>query len=234
MVAAGLLPPAVEERDGDYDDKEEIFEWLSKQKRGSVLYVALGSEAALSVELIHELALGLERAGLPCIWALRKPAGSGRDDEFLPAGFEDRAHAGGTVKVIMGWVPQLKVLAHESVGGFLTHCGWSSIIEGLGAGLPTVLLPIFVDQGLNARVMVEKRVGVEVERREEDGYFTRDAVVRAVRLVMIEEEGEVLRANAKELSTVFGDKARHERYMDNFVQHLKDHRGGGGGSSSPN
>ncbi|CAL9204623.1 unnamed protein product [Musa hybrid cultivar] len=66
-----------------------------------------------------------------------------------------------------GWVPRIKILANPSVGGFMTHCGWNSLVEVLQFGLPLVLLPLANYEGLNAHLMAEKKVGVEVPRREE-------------------------------------------------------------------
>ncbi|MFS8009990.1 putative soyasaponin III rhamnosyltransferase [Helianthus anomalus] len=79
------------------------------------------------------------------------------------------------------WAPQLKILSHESVGGFLTQCGWSSIVEGLMFSHPLVMLPFVVEQGLNARILVDKQVGIEIPRNEEDGSFTKESVARSVR-----------------------------------------------------
>ncbi|KAI9165297.1 hypothetical protein LWI28_011236 [Acer negundo] len=52
VTPLGLLPPQVNQNDNT------TIEWLGEQSRGSVLYVALGSELTLSQEEITELALG--------------------------------------------------------------------------------------------------------------------------------------------------------------------------------
>nr|XP_010910495.1 putative UDP-rhamnose:rhamnosyltransferase 1 [Elaeis guineensis] len=227
VVPVGLLPPHVQERIEDVHTNTtgaaQVFEWLNGQTPGSVVYVALGSEAMLSVELMHELALGLELSEVPFVWALRKPAGMGAGDvEILPEGFEDRTRGLGVVA--KGWIPQLSVLAHPSVGGFLTHCGWSSIIEGLQFGHALILLPLFVDQGLIARIMEEKKIGLEVPRNEEDGSFSKEGVAKAIRLIMVEEEAEPFRCKAGDLKEVFSDNGSQERYVDNFVRCLKNRR----------
>ncbi|XP_038972161.1 putative UDP-rhamnose:rhamnosyltransferase 1 [Phoenix dactylifera] len=225
VVPVGLLPPHVQERIEDVHTNTtgmaEVFGWLDGQTPGSVVYVALGSEASLSVDLVHELALGLELSKVPFVWALRKPAGMASDVEILPKGFEVRTRGLGVVA--MGWIPQLRVLAHPSVGGFFTHCGWSSIIEGLQFGHALILLPIFGDQGLIARTMEDKKIGLEVPRNE-DGSFGREGVAEAIRLIMVEEGGEPFRCKAGKLKEVFSDKESQERYVDNFVRCLQNHR----------
>ncbi|CAH2041482.1 unnamed protein product [Thlaspi arvense] len=75
-----------------------ISEWPGKQRVGSVVYVALGSESPLSQEELTELALGLQLFGLPFLWALRKPPRSGKSDSVeLPEGFEERTKGRGAV-----------------------------------------------------------------------------------------------------------------------------------------
>jgi UDP:flavonoid glycosyltransferase YjiC (YdhE family) len=44
----------------------------------------------------------------------------------------------GVVRV--GWVPQVRVLAHAAVGAFMTHAGWSSLMESFLFGHPLVML----------------------------------------------------------------------------------------------
>ncbi|CAL4935454.1 unnamed protein product [Urochloa decumbens] len=220
VVPFGFLPPSPDGgRRATGKDDDAITPWLDARPAETVVYVALGSEAPLSVELVRELALGLELAGVPFLWALRKPAGVAEAD-VLPAGFEERTRGRGLVAT--GWVPQIGILAHGAVGAFLTHCGWSSTVEGLLFGRPLIMLPIHGDQGSNARLMEERKVGVQVARDEDDGSFDRHAVARAVRAVVSEDESRrVFVANAKKLQGIVADRTCQERCVDEFVERLR-------------
>ncbi|KAI3798678.1 hypothetical protein L1987_33956 [Smallanthus sonchifolius] len=126
VVPVGLMPPETPTNIGDGKDDTWVMakKWLDGQQIGRVVYVALGSEVMVSESDLAELALGLELSGLPFFWALRKPVGSSVE---LPDGFLERTRHRGVVWT--SWVPQLQILS-QSVGGFLTHCGWGSIVEG--------------------------------------------------------------------------------------------------------
>uniref|UniRef100_A0A8R7R060 Glycosyltransferase n=2 Tax=Triticum urartu TaxID=4572 RepID=A0A8R7R060_TRIUA len=233
-VPAGiLLPGAPDDRDEDHRhsssggaDSHQVLRWLDDQPPKSVIYVGLGSEAPLTLENIHELALGLELAGVHFLWALRKPAGTNNKQELLPAGFEERTQDRGVV--CTGWVPQVKVLAHGATAAFLTHCGWGSTIESFGFGLSLVMLPFLTDTPMIARAMAERGIGVLVPRDGSDGSFDRDGVVVAVRRVMSEHEGKVFATNAKKLKELVVDERRQEQYIHELEEHLrryKDDRG---------
>ncbi|KAG8383622.1 hypothetical protein BUALT_Bualt04G0033200 [Buddleja alternifolia] len=227
VVPLGLMPPKVQDnnsdKDGDHETWVSIRNWLDSQKKGSVVYVALGSEVTPSQDQLGELAHGLEISGVPFFWVLRKSSWSTDSDSVeLPHGFEERTTGQGIVW--RSWAPQLKILSHDSVGGFLTHCGWSSIVEGLMFGHPLITLPFLVDQGLNSRVVVEKELGSEIPRNEEDGLYTRNSVAHSVKLVMLEDDGKKLRERAKEMSAIFADAELHNRYLDNFVEFLENHK----------
>ncbi|TVU36394.1 hypothetical protein EJB05_18327, partial [Eragrostis curvula] len=125
--------------------------------------------------------------------------------------------------VCRGWVPQVTFLEHASVGGFLTHAGWNSITEGLANGVRLVLLPMVFEQGINARHMVEKKIGIEVARDGDDGSFTAEDIAAALRRVMVEEEGEELRVKVKELTKVFGNDEVNDQCVRDFLRCLKEH-----------
>ncbi|CAK9320537.1 unnamed protein product [Citrullus colocynthis] len=131
---------------------QSIQEWLDKQPKASVVYVAFGSEAKPSPHELTEIALGLEKSELPFFWVLRTWLGLSDPDPIeLPEGFEERTKKRGVVCTT--WKPQLKRLRHESVGGFLTHTGWSSVVEAIQSEKALVLLSFIADQGIIARAL---------------------------------------------------------------------------------
>ncbi|KAK1604383.1 hypothetical protein QYE76_028056 [Lolium multiflorum] len=221
VIPLGLLPPSPDGGRGAGEDAA-VSCWLDQQPARSAVYVALGSEVPLCAEQVHELALGLELAGTPFIWALRKPDGVA-DADVLPPGFEERTRGRGLV--LTGWAPQMSILAHGAVGAFLTHCGCSSIIEGLLFGHPLVMLPMLGDQGPNARLMEARKVGVQVPRNEDDGSFSREDVAGAVRAALVDEETRrIFVANAKKMQEIVADSECHERYIDDFIQQLRPYQ----------
>ncbi|WVZ65585.1 hypothetical protein U9M48_014921 [Paspalum notatum var. saurae] len=154
--------------------------WLDAQKPHSVLYVSFGSMASLGPNQMGEIAEGLYRSGKPFLWVVRAT-----ETAKLPEGFADRVK---DRALIVPWCPQLEVLAHPSVGCFMTHCGWNSTVEALSAGVPMVAMPNWSDQTTNAKYIQDVwRVGVRV-RPDAQGVVRSAEVERCVRDVM---EGEM-------------------------------------------
>ncbi|KAK9929757.1 hypothetical protein M0R45_026841 [Rubus argutus] len=90
-------------------------------------------------------------------------------DALLPRGFLQRTKDRGMV--VKSWAPQVPVLKKESVGGFVTHCGWNSVLESVIAGVPMVAWPLYAEQHLNRSVLVkEMGMAIDVEQRKEDGF----------------------------------------------------------------
>ncbi|WJZ97756.1 hypothetical protein VitviT2T_016336 [Vitis vinifera] len=134
VVPMGLLPAKVNDSErAENRDLLSLRQWLDEKIQNFVLYVAIGSEFTLSQDEMNELASGIEKSGLPFIWVVKT-----KDDPII-TGFESRVSGRGLV-----WAnsaPQKQILAHPSIGGFLTHCGWSFVIEGLGLGWVLIIFP---------------------------------------------------------------------------------------------
>ncbi|OWM88087.1 putative UDP-rhamnose:rhamnosyltransferase 1 [Punica granatum] len=216
VIPVGLLPP---DRPEGGTSRSESFQWLDGQEPKSVVFVGFGSECKLTKEQVHEIAHGLELSGLHFLWALRRPIWAAHEDEVLPDGFVERTCSRGIV--CMGWVPQMEILAHPSIGASLFHAGWGSVIEILQFGHCLVILPLIIDQPLNARMLVERGLAIEVERRG-DGSFTGNEISTALRLAMVSDEGRELRANARDAAKMFGNHELHQQYARKFVEYLKN------------
>lgn len=219
VIPIGFLPPKNDDFD-DYENWDFVKKWLDEREVGSVVFVALGSELTLSQLEVGELALGLEHSGLPFFWVLRKPITE--STQILPDGFRERVKGRGVV--YFGWAPQVRIQSHSSIGGFLTHCGWNSAIEGLAFGRVLIFFPVMNDQGLNVRLLSGKKLGVEIPRSYKDGSFTRDSVAESVKIAMVSEEGEPIRANAREMKRLFGDESKNNDYIDVCIQRLVEMR----------
>ncbi|KAL3509544.1 hypothetical protein ACH5RR_028945 [Cinchona calisaya] len=148
-------------------NSRDTIEWLDGQQENSVVFLCFGSMGSFNLDQVKEIADGLERSGHRFLWVLRQaPANKGGfPGEFedhglvLPEGFLDRTASIGKV---VGWVPQLAVLSHPAVGGFVSHCGWNSTLESIWCGVPIATWPLFGEQQLNAFQLV-KELGIAVE-----------------------------------------------------------------------
>ncbi|KAL9263710.1 putative UDP-rhamnose:rhamnosyltransferase 1 [Drosera capensis] len=221
VLPTGFLTPSIQEvvsrENHDEEGWQFIKKWLDKQRKGSVVYIALGSEVSPTQQMLDELALGLELSNLPFLWALRKPK-AGEVILKLPDRFEDRTRNRGLIW--RSWAPQLLILEQDSIGGFICHCGWNSTLEALQFGKPLITLPFFGDQGITARFYEDKQLGIGIPRDEQDGSITRNAVAETLRLVIDEEAGKIYRDKAKEAREILGDRNLHMQYTDRLEEFL--------------
>ncbi|KAL6345972.1 hypothetical protein AAG906_025252 [Vitis piasezkii] len=206
----------------DEFEKEEIIEWLDKKEESSTVLVSFGSEYFLSKEQMEEMAHALELSTVSFIWVLRFPQ---RDkitsvEEALPEGFLSRVGERG--KVVKDWAPQREILNHSSTGGFVSHCGWSSVMESLKFGVPIVAIPMHLDQPLNAKVVESVGVGVEV-KRDENGRLDREEIAKVIKQVVVEKSGENVSRKVREMSESMRKKAEEEiaEVVEELVQLCK-------------
>ena len=158
---------------------------------------------------------------MPFSAALKPPMEAEIIESALPEGFEKRIKGRGVVHG--DWVQQQLILRHPSVGCFVTHCGSGSLSEAMVTECQLVLVPHIGDQIINARLMGgDLKVGVEVEKGDEDGLFTSEGVCNAVKAVMDydSEVGKEVRANHAKWREFLSSKGLENSYIDNFVQKL--------------
>uniref|UniRef100_A0A6N2L8T5 Glycosyltransferase n=1 Tax=Salix viminalis TaxID=40686 RepID=A0A6N2L8T5_SALVM len=173
-----------------WKEEVECLQWLDSQRPNSVIYVNFGSIAVATKEQLIEFGMGLSQSGHPFLWIIRPDMIAG-DCAVLPPEFTEETKERG---FISSWCPQEEVLNHPSVGGFLTHCGWGSIIESISSGVPMLCWPSFGDQQTNCRyTCAEWGIGMEI-----DSNVTREKVETQVRELMDGEEGEKMKKKAME------------------------------------
>ncbi|TYJ08936.1 hypothetical protein E1A91_A11G106200v1 [Gossypium mustelinum] len=100
-------------------------------------------------------ALQLEEPDKPAVYAIgpRLQTGSsgGIDESECALGLEMSEQR-------FLWV----ILGHGSTGGFLTHCGWNSVLESIANGVPMIAWPLYAEQRMNAVLLTE---GINVALR---------------------------------------------------------------------
>jgi len=180
--------------------EHRCLKWLDVQQPKSVVYVCFGSICNLIPSQLVELALALEDTKRAFVWVIRE----GRQFQELEnwiseEGFEERTKGRGLI--IRGWAPQVIILSHPSIGGFLTHCGWNSTLEAISGGVPLVTWPMFGDQFLNEKLVthvlkIGVSVGAEVPLKWGEGeeekrgvMVKKDDIKKGICMVM-DEDGE--------------------------------------------
>ncbi|KAI5356056.1 hypothetical protein L3X38_008951 [Prunus dulcis] len=180
------------------------------------------------------MADGLEKSGQRFLWVVKKPPLDEKTKQvhgvhdfdlegLLPEGFLERTKDRGLV--VKSWAPQVAVLKKESVGGFVTHCGWNSVLEAVIAGMSMVAWPLYAEQHMNRSVLVkEMEMAIAVEQREEDGFVFGDELERRVRELMESEKGRELRERSPKMGEMalaaWGESGSSTRNLVNFVNSI--------------
>ncbi|CAK7329927.1 unnamed protein product [Dovyalis caffra] len=188
-------------------DGNECLKWLAKKKSNSVLYICFGSmsKTDFSATQLFEIAKALAASGQNFVWVVKNEERTKGEvkEEWLPEGFEKQMDGNGLI--IRGWAPQMLILDHEAIGGFMTHCGWNSTLEGITAGVPMVTWPLCAEQFYNEKLITDVlKIGVAVgaqewSRHERKILVKKEEIANAIMQLMIGEEAEALRNRAKAL-----------------------------------
>ncbi|XP_010060195.2 anthocyanidin 5,3-O-glucosyltransferase [Eucalyptus grandis] len=195
----------------DHISKHECLIWLDSQPSQSVLFMSFGSMGVFSSKQLREIAHALEKSGVRFLWVVRyppphdemwrnlaiKPEDDPGIDEILPSGFTERTKDRGLV--LKSWAPQVAVLSHDSVGGFLSHCGWNSVMEAVFAGVPMIVWPLYAEQKLNRAYLAWDLKLVLAVAESEGGFVTTDELAERVSELMLSEKGREVRGRAAEM-----------------------------------
>ncbi|PSS24207.1 Hydroquinone glucosyltransferase [Actinidia chinensis var. chinensis] len=228
--------PLIQIGSGNDNDESGCLTWLDNQPRGSVLFVSFGSGGTLSYDQLIELALGLEMSEQRFLWVVRSPNDKiananyfnvhSQDDPFvfLPKGFLDRTKGCGLV--VPSWAPQAQILNHGSTGGFLTHCGWNSILESVVNGIPLISWPLYAEQKMNAAMLTEDIKVALRPKVNENGLIGRVQIANLVKSLMEGEEGKQLRSRMRGLkdaaASVLSDNGSSTKALAGLAQKWKD------------
>nr|UZQ19740.1 UDP-glycosyltransferase 73C3-1 [Gleditsia microphylla] len=212
--------------------ESECLNFLNSNKPRSVIYVCFGSLGRLQASQLMELALGLEASNHPFIWVIKQNDYSSELKKWLvEESFQERMKGRGLI--IKGWAPQVQILSHAATGGFLTHCGWNSTLEGVCSGVPMITWPMFAEQFFNEKLIVQVlktgvSIGVEVSTEKAGGVLVRrEYVKKAIDQLMDKgDEGEHRRNRARALGEM-AHKAVEEGGSSHlncksFIQHIMD------------
>ncbi|KAL4577189.1 hypothetical protein LXL04_013293 [Taraxacum kok-saghyz] len=180
----------------DHDLKPKWVDWLHQKlaQGSSVLYIAFGSQAEISSKQLEAISKGLEESQVSFLWVVRKYEGTVVDE------LQERVGERGMI--VKEWVDQLEILKHESVTGFLSHCGWNSVLESICSEVPILAWPMMAEQPLNARMVVEEiKIGLRVEtcNGSVQGFVTSEGLKKTVKELMEGEKGEEVRKRVKEV-----------------------------------
>nr|XP_043632150.1 UDP-glycosyltransferase 88B1-like [Erigeron canadensis] len=190
-------------------NENECLRWLNSQPAKSVVFLCFGSMGVFKKPQLKEMAIGLEKSRLRFLWVVRNPppedenerTSSAKDfslEDILPQGFLARTVDKGLV--VKNWAPQPAILSHDSVGGFVSHCGWNSSLEAVVAGVPMVAWPLYAEQKMNKVYLVQEiKVALSLKMSTE-GFVTAEAVEETVKVLMQGEQGAVVRQRVSQMS----------------------------------
>ncbi|KAJ0550898.1 putative UDP-glucuronosyl/UDP-glucosyltransferase, UDP-glycosyltransferase family [Helianthus annuus] len=163
-----------------------------------------------------QLAKALDKSNKSFIWVVRPPLGFDINAEFkpedwLPENFMTKIEDENRGLIVEKWAPQIDILSHESVGGFMTHCGWNSVLESLSCGVPMLGWPMAAEQFYNAKMMVEiAEVCVEVARGTSFDVWSEDLREKIEEVMSEDGKGKEMRKKAFEIKMMIEEAMRDE------------------------
>ncbi|XP_077272157.1 UDP-glycosyltransferase UGT5-like isoform X2 [Temnothorax americanus] len=177
LEIAGLNAQAVQPIAGEvvvtYSEDVRIF--LDGAKNGAIV-ISLGTNVKwkhLNLDTVKTVILALSKLKQRVLWKL---------DIEVPFEMPENV-------MVVKWMPQSEVLSHKNVRAVWTHGGLLSTQEAIWKGIPMIVMPFIVDQKSNARILVAKGVGIQLDIKT----LSTQSILRAAEKVLYNERKTVLR-----------------------------------------
>ncbi|KAK4383007.1 Hydroquinone glucosyltransferase [Sesamum angolense] len=179
------------------DAGSECVKWLNDQPPKSVLFVSF------------EVSLGGENPSRKRRRRIFEHSKLVKDPlDYLPEGFLERTKGRGLV--VVSWAPQIQVLSHRSTGGFVTHCGWNSILESAAFGVPLIAWPLCFEHRMNAVFLTDGLKGAIRVKPNENGIVGREQIAELVQRLMEGEQGNQIRKRMIDVKIAAGNASSPE------------------------
>nr|BBC62122.1 glucosyltransferase 29 [Nemophila menziesii] len=200
--------------------ESDVSHWINSKPHGSVLYVSFGSYAHVTKRDLIEIANGVALSKVNFVWVLRPDIVSSDDSDPLPDQFKKETADRG---IIIPWCNQKQVLSNPGIGGFLTHCGWNSILESIWCEVPMLCFPLLTDQFTNRKLVVNDwKIGLNLCDKKP---ITKTLVSNKINEVMNMKSDDGIRKAVKEVKKTM-DKAMtkfgsSEKNIDQIIPELE-------------
>ncbi|KAG2674030.1 hypothetical protein I3843_13G103500 [Carya illinoinensis] len=200
--------------------ESDCTQWLNNKPKGSVLYVSFGSYAHVTHRDLVEIANGLSLSKVYFVWILRADIVSSDCVDPLPVRYKEEV---GNRAMIIPWCSQIALLTNPAIGGFLTHCGWNSILESIWCKTPLLCFPLYTDQFTNRKLVVDDwKIGSNLSNRMP---ITKEEVSENINRLMSgkarDEYMKAIRQVREKLENATTPNGSSEQNMDSFIKDLR-------------
>ncbi|KAJ7981038.1 Glycosyltransferase [Quillaja saponaria] len=200
--------------------ESDCTHWLDTKPNASVLYVYFGSFAHVTKWDIVDIANGLLHGNVNFVWVLHPDIVSSDYVNPLPIGFREAVH---DHVMIITWCCQIQVSTHPAIGGFLTHCGWNSILESIWCKVPLLCFPLISDQPTNWKLVVDDwKVGINLT---DSRVITKEEISEKIVRLMDGKSGNEYKAAITELrkalENAWTGNGSSQKNMDSFIKNVK-------------
>nr|WMP40230.1 UDP-glucuronosyltransferase UGT45E1 [Tuta absoluta] len=190
LTGARVSSPQVLEIGGIHIGKakpldQKLEKFLSNADQGAI-FVSFGSNLkanGMSPEKRQEFLNAFMKIPQKVIWKY--------ENETLAEEYHDKVYFG-------NWLPQLDILCHPKVVGFVSHGGMLSLSESTHCGKPLVVTPFFGDQFSNAAAAEQAGIGILLHFDQLDG----DSLADAIQYIT----SSTMQQNAKTISKLWHDR----------------------------